>query len=46
MSVGFLVEMAMSDDKHATTDDRRKHDGVRVIIKGDQLDANTPQTPP
>ena len=45
MSVGFLVEMAMSDDKHATTDDRWKHDGVRVI-KGDQLDANTPQTPP
>ena len=45
--MGFLVEMAMSDDdEHATTDDRRKHDGVRVIIKGDQLDANTPQTPP
>ena len=27
-----------------TPDDRWKHDGVRVI-KGDQLDANTPQTP-
>ncbi len=32
------------DHKPAETDDRWKHDGVRVI-KGDQLDANTPQTP-
>ena len=33
-----------SDDKHAETDDRWKHDGVRDI-KGDHLDPNTPQTP-
>jgi uncharacterized RmlC-like cupin family protein len=32
------------DHEHIETDDRWKHDGVRVI-KGDQLDANTPQTP-
>ena len=32
------------DHEHLETDDRWKHDGVRVI-KGDQLDANTPQTP-
>jgi hypothetical protein len=25
------VEMAMPDDRHATTDDRWKHDGVRVV---------------
>jgi len=37
--------MAMPDDhEHVKTDDRWKHDGVRVI-KDDQLDANTPQTP-
>jgi uncharacterized RmlC-like cupin family protein len=30
--------------EHIETDDRWKHDGVRVI-KGDQLDSNTPQTP-
>lgn len=34
----------MFDCKHSTTDYRWKHDGVRVT-KGDQLDANTPQTP-
>jgi uncharacterized RmlC-like cupin family protein len=35
----------MSDDHgHVEADHRRKHDGVRVI-KGNQLDANSPQTP-
>ncbi len=35
----------MSEDHHHDPhSDRWKHDGVRVI-RGDQLDANTPQTP-
>ena len=38
-----FLEMAMRRD-HEHTDDRWKYDGVRVI-KGDQLDPNTPQTP-
>ena len=33
-----------ADHGHDAPDDRWKHDGVRVI-KGDQLDSNTPQTP-
>jgi len=34
----------MSDDHRHEHPDRWKHDGVRVI-KGDQLDPNTAQTP-
>jgi uncharacterized RmlC-like cupin family protein len=33
-----------ADHEHDDPSERWKHDGVRVI-KGDQLDANTPQTP-
>lgn len=34
----------MTDHNHDDNEPRWKHNGIRVI-KGDQLDANTPQTP-
>ncbi|SFB62573.1 hypothetical protein SAMN03159496_06063 [Rhizobium sp. NFR07] len=36
--------MSEHNDRHEHASDRWRHDGIRVI-KGDQLDTNTPQTP-